>query len=282
MKNNKKLVIALAAMLLVSGVSTSAYAVKTYDNWETSTNTEIDNAVNKVIIYKDAILVFTNSGYKNVSLYDDTDHFIASKATDKMGNAILNVEGYHDALYKDHYLEIDGVRVYLNDDKVMNVKSYFYDENKDDNYDPDEPDETDELLITKFNIMDDGNALYGEIKDHPNEVFTVYLNDKPLVKAMTNENEKFYVKLPRKIRNLQMFSFYKKYDLMNEGKTELNVWGKVNTAFSVSGFYNPGVRLYAVYGDKYLGETVVNSDGTFTIKTMYRLPSNATVKFYNK
>ena len=274
----KKLIPAILAMTLVVSFTGNIYARE--EIWTENTKSEINSVINRAVFYKDAVLVFTSTPGRNVALYNDKNNLVVSGNTDQYGNIIFNLNGYHYSVYKDHYLVINGVRIYLNDPKVELYNGYFYDKNKDDNYDPQDATKNDERLFPQFDIVENGYALSGKIKDKANTDIKIYLNDKLFLTAKTGADERFYVRLPRQIRNVNMFKFYTEYKTLSSPK--LNVWGKVNTPFSVSGRYNPGTRLVAVYEGKILGEAVVNGNGTFTIKTMTRLPANASIDFYLK
>lgn len=276
--NKKILSLALATTFLVSAVPLNSYAKSSDNYWEESTDTEINRAVNKVKVYKDAIVVYTNSSNTSVSFFDDDENRIIQGNTDALGNLIFNVNGYHDHMHKDHYLEVGNVKVFLDDDKVEIVNGYYYDENADDDYDSTDADENDQRVFPKYNFTNNGNTIDAELKDYANKVVKIYYDDKLVTQAKVDKNEKFVVNLPNPIRNKNMMKFYVSYD--RPTSPELKVWELNTTEFSVSGKYNQGVNIVAYYGDKELGETIVGSDGIFTIQTNYRLPRNANVKFY--
>ena len=277
MNKNKLLSFALAGVLLAGGVSTNVIA-KSDDYWNESSESQINKAVNKVKIYKDAIIVYTNNSNSVVSLYDDDDGKIASTDTDVSGNAVLNVDGYHDHMYKDHYLKVDGTKIYLDNDVVEIVNGYYYDENADDDYDPTDADENDSRVFPKYEFLNNYTSIRGELKDYENKTVKVYIDDKYTAFADIDKNGNFTVNLPRTIRNKHMIKFYVRNNLPKT--RELKPWDVMVAEFSVSGRYNADKKIKAYYGDKELGETVTGSNGEFTIETNYRLPRNASVKFF--
>lgn len=274
----KKLIPVLLAMTLLVSFSGSVYASD--ELWTENTKDEINSVINRAVFYKDAILVFTNSPMNNAAFYDDNNNLITSGNTDRFGNVIFNLNGYHYSVYKNHYLKINGVKIYLNDPKVELYNGYFYDENKDDNYDPNDAKKSDKRLFPQVDIVANGYALSGKIKDNPNTDVRIYLNDKIFLRTKTGPDEKFYVKLPRQIRNINMFKFYTDYN--SPDSVKLNVWRKSNSEFAVNGYYNPDTRIVGVYEGKVAGETVTSKDGSFTMTTSIRLPANASVDFYIK
>lgn len=278
MNNKKILSLALAGVIVASNISFTTFAKNDDNYWDETSASTVNRLVNKVKVYKDCIIINTNNQGTRICFYDDDDNRIIEGSTDGLGNLIMPVEGYHDHLNKDHYLKIDGNKIYLNDDIVERVNGYYYEKNADDDYDPSDADENDARVFPKYDFVNNNYEIKGELKDYANKTVKVYLDDKYIAEGKVDKNENFTIKLPRQMRNKNMLKFYVSYDLPKT--EELKVWDIQTTDFSVSGRYNKNVNLKAFYGDKDLGNAVTNENGEFTIETNYRLPRNATVKFY--
>ena len=276
---NKKLLSLAIAGTIICAIPFNTYAKSS--DWIESSDSEINYAVNKIKVYKDTIIVYTNKSNTNIRFYSDDDELLKEGSTDIIGNATLDIDGYHDLSYEDHYLEIgsDDVRVYLNDEnKVEIVNGYYYDKNADDDYDPSDADDKDERVFPKYNFAENGNKIVGNLEDYKFRNIKAYYDDKYLASSTLDKNGNFVITLQRPIRNKEMMKFYVEYD--KPSTSEIEPFEVNNTDFSVSGKYNKNVRIKAIYGDKILGESLTDNDGIFTIETTYRLPRHANIKFY--
>ena len=276
--NKKNLSLALACVLSISVMPINSFAKSNDNYFEESTKEEINEAVNKIRVYKDAIVINTKNINEDISFYDDDDNRIVQGKTDYSGNIIFNVDGYHDHMHKDHYVKIGNTKIFLDDDKVDIINGYYYKENTSDDYDSSDADENDQRVFPKYDFINSGSEIKGELKDYSNKTIRAYYDDKLIGSAKVDKNGNFSIKLDKPIRNKSMMKFYVGYD--RPATEEIKPWEVNSTEFSVSGKYNAGTKIKAFYADKELGETVVGEDGIFTIKTNYRLPRNATIKFY--
>lgn len=276
---NKKLLSLALAGTIICAIPFNTYAES--KDFIESSDSEINEAVNKVKVYKDAILIYTNRSNTNIRFYSDDDEIIKEGNTDTVGNLILDVYGYHDLTNEDHYLEIgsNNTRVYLNDEnKVEIINGYYYDENADDDYDPTDAKEDDERVFPKYNFVENGNKITGNLEDYAFKEIRAYYDDKYIASSNLDKNGDFTISLNKPMRNREMMKFYVKYD--RPSNLEIKPFEVNNTEYSVSGKFNKNIKIKAIYKDKVLGESVTDEKGIFTIETTYRLPSHASIKFY--
>lgn len=161
--------------------------------------------IEKIAVFKDAVRVRANKPLVEITLYDEEGTFVARKIADENGEVIIYVNKFNNRDKRKSKVVVSDentdAEMFIEDQRVIVNDEYFDSENSLSSIKKDKE-------VYPKNILINEDLVEGKLEENKDKCIKIYYKNQYAGMGYINSNDKFSIKINRKLEENEKLNFY--------------------------------------------------------------------------